>query len=305
MTGLAARLPLLFALLLLSGCGRFFSRSPDAGAPPRYVVGPAYQAGAVWFYPREDFFLDATGLAVTLLGRPGPTADGEAWDPLAMAGAHDTLQLPAIARVTNLENGLQALIRINDRGPASPGRLIGLTPHAADRLGMVRNAATRVRVQVESEPSQALRDLLQAGPAVVVARAPREGVHSEELPPPPGLQRSTLRRIAFAPPGVPPATASRYAPAATAQSNLPDAVIRVPISPGQLWLRLDEFGQAGYAERLRARLAGLGVSIERVRQGRSETFRVRAGPFTDVSQADAALDRAVKAGVTDAHIVVE
>ena len=304
MTGPVARLSLLL-LLLLTGCGGFYSRSPDAGAAPRYVVGRAYQAGAAWFYPREDFFLDATGLAITLPDRTGPTADGEAWNPRAMTGAHDTLQLPAITRVTNLENGLQALIRINDRGPASPGRLIGLTPHAADRLGMKHNAATRVRVQVESEPSQALRDLLQGSPAVAVASAPREGVSSEELAPPPGLQRSTLRRIASAPPGAPPGTATRYVPAAAAQGSLPDTVIRVPISPCQLWLRLDEFGQAGYAERLRARLAGLGASIERVRQGRSETFRVRAGPFTDVSQADGALDRAVKAGVTDAHIVVE
>ena len=122
---------------------QFLSRSPDAGAQPRYVVGPAYQAGAVWFYPQEDFFLDATGLAVTLPDRTGRTADGEAWDPLAMAGAHATLQLPAVARVTNLENGLQALIRINDRGPASPSRLIGLTPHAADRLEMKHGAATQ------------------------------------------------------------------------------------------------------------------------------------------------------------------
>ena len=301
MTAPVARLLLLLAPLLLTGCSRFFRGSPDAGAQPRYVVGPAYKVGAVWFYPREDFFLDATGLAVTLPDRAGPTADGEAWDPLAMAGAHATLQLPAVARVTNLENGLQASVRINDRGPASPGRLIGLTPHAADRLGVKPGAATRVRVQVESEPSQTLRDLLQGSPAIVVASAPRERVTSEELAPPPGLQRSTLRRVIFAP----PTTATRYGPLAVAQGRLPDAVIRVPISHGQLWLRVDEFGQSRYAEQLRARLAGLGASVERVRHGRFDTFRVRAGPFTDVGQADAAWDRAVKAGVTDAHIVVE
>ncbi len=301
MTAPVARLLLLLAPLLLTGCGRFFRGSPDAGAQPRYTVGPAYQAGSVWFYPREDFFLDATGLAVTLPGRAGPTADGEAWNPLAMAGAHATLQLPAVARVTNLENGLQALIRINDRGPASPGRLIGLTPHAADRLGMKPGAATRVRVQVESEPSQGLRDLLQRSPAVAVANAPRERVMSEELAPPQGVQRSTRRSVTFAS----PATAPRYAPATVTQGDLPDAIIRVPVSPGQLWLRVSEFGQAGYADQLRARLAGLGASVERVRHGRFDTFRVRAGPFTDVSQADAALYRAIKAGATDAHIVVE
>jgi len=176
LTHCAARLLVLLAPLLLAGCSRFFGASPDAGPQPRYVVGPAYRAGAAWFYPREDFHLDATGLAVTLPDQAGPdqagpdqaglTADGEARDAAAMAGAHPTLQLPAVARVTNLETGLQALVRINDRGPASPGRLIGLTRRAADRLGMTPGAATRVRVQVESEPSQALRDALHGGGAV-------------------------------------------------------------------------------------------------------------------------------------------
>ena len=47
----------------------------------------------------------------------GLTADGEAFDQGALAAAHRTLQLPALARVTNLENGRAVLVRINDRGP--------------------------------------------------------------------------------------------------------------------------------------------------------------------------------------------
>ena len=39
-----------------------------------------------------------------------------------MAAAHPTLQLPAIARVTDLDTGLQVLVRVNDRGPAERGR---------------------------------------------------------------------------------------------------------------------------------------------------------------------------------------
>jgi len=313
LTRCAARLLFLLAPLLLAGCGRFFGGSPDAGPQPRYVVGPTYQAGATWFYPREDFHLDATGLAVMLPDQAGLTADGEARDGAAMAGAHPTLQLPAVARVTNLETGLQALVRINDRGPASPGRLIGLTRHAADRLGMTPGAATRVRVQVESGPSLALRDALHGGPSVAVASAPRVQVASEELPPPPGLGRSTRGRIARAA----VAAAAPDAPAATAQASLSDAVVRVPAHAGQLWLRAGEFGEARYANQVRAHLARLGatpgvtsgvtsgITVERVRQGRADTFRVRAGPFATVAQADAALDQALGAGVTDAHIVVE
>ncbi len=304
MTRHAAPLLLLTPLLLI-GCGRFLDHPPDAGPQPQYVVGPAYQAGAAWFYPREDFHLDATGLAVVLPDRPGLTADGEIRDATAMAGANATLQLPAVARVTNLETGLQALIRINDRGPASPGRLIGLTQRAADRLGMMPGAATRVRVQVEAGLSLALRASLQGSPGVAVARAPRDRVASEELAPPPGLERSTRRRIvAVALPGTGPGTAIGQS-GVIVPARLPDTAVRVPTDIGQLWLRAGDFGEARYADQVRARLAVLGTTVERVRQGRFETFRVRAGPFANVAQADSALDRALGAGVTDAHIVVE
>ncbi len=297
----AARLLVSLAPLLLTGCSLFSRPSAQAGPQPHYVVGSAYKAGAAWFYPQEDFNLDTTGLAVVLPDRTGLTADGEAWDSMAMAGAHPTLQLPAVALVTNLQNGLQASIRVNDRGPASPGRLIGLTRHAADRLGMTPDAATRVRVQVEDGPSRALRDFLRGSPSLKIERAPREGVASEELAPPPGLQRSDRGRIAL----VSRAATASDMPGAVAPASLPDTVSQVSAHPGELWLRAGEFGEARYAHQVQARLVRLGGTVERVRQGRFDTYQVRAGPFADVSQADLALDQALGAGVTDAHIVVE
>ncbi len=292
---------MLLAPLLLIGCGLFHRQASVPGPQPRYVIGKAYQAGGIWYYPQEDFRLDATGLAVVLPERTGLTANGEAWDAAALAGAHATLQLPAIARVTDLETGLQILIRINDRGPASPGRLIGLTRHAADRLGIPPGAVARVRVQVEYGPSQALRDLLQGNAGLMIANAPREAVRSEALPPPPGLRQSVrVRRVSAA---VPAAEASA-APVA-GPARLPDGVARVPVNPGQLWLDAGEFGQASDANRVRARLAALPATVGRVQRGGSATFRVRSGPFRTIGQADSALDRAMQAGVTDARIVVD
>ena len=263
----AARL-LLLAPLLAVGCSLFRRPAPEAGLQPRYTVGPAYQAGGVWFYPREDFHLNATGLAVTLPDRAGPTADGEMRDAGAMAGAHATVQLPTIARVTNLETGLQVLIRINDRGPADPGRLIGLTRHAADRLGIKPGAIARVRVEVEDEPSQALRDSLR-GAALAVAIAPRGKVTSEPLAPPHGLAQSTRGRVIAA---IVPVTASAASTVA-APVILPDTAVAVPAHPGQLWLWAGEFGQPGYANQVRSRLAAVGTTVERSRQGRSAGSR--------------------------------
>lgn len=302
---LAAALRLALLAVLLSGCGLFRKPPPTPAAQPRYVVGPAYQAGGTWFYPREDFGLDTTGLAVVLPDRVGLTANNEPFDGTAMAGSHDTLQLPAIVRVTNLATGLQILVRINDRGPARPGRLIGLTVRAADRLGIAAGAVAassvaRVRVQVENEPSQALRDQLQAGTATV-ASAPRSAVLSETLAPPAGITQSTRGRAVDRQVG--PGLAVLFATPPPAR--LPEAVVQVSPDLGQLWIRAGEFGQARYAQAVQARLGGLGASVEQVRQGRSDTFRVRAGPFADVAQADSALDQARRAGVTDARIAVE
>ncbi len=72
------------------------------------------------------------------------TAIGESYDPDAMTAAHPTLPLPSYVRVTNLANGRQIVVRVNDRGPYTPGRIIDLSRAAGDRLNISNN--TRVRV---------------------------------------------------------------------------------------------------------------------------------------------------------------
>ena len=70
-------------------------------------------------------------------------------------------------------------------------------------------------------------------------------------------------------------------------------------------LRASEFGRVDYARREVAQLTGLNASVERLQDGRTERYRVRAGPFETVAAADAALDQARRAGVIDSHLVVE
>lgn len=72
------------------------------------------------------------------------TATGEQYDPQALTAAHPTLPLPAYVRVTNLANGRQIVVRVNDRGPFKPGRIIDLSKAAGDRLNISNN--TRVKV---------------------------------------------------------------------------------------------------------------------------------------------------------------
>jgi rare lipoprotein A (peptidoglycan hydrolase) len=83
----------------------------------------------------------------------GPrTANGERFDDQALTAAHPRLPLGTRVRVTNLRNGRSALVRVNDRGPFTPGRLIDLTKGAAQQLGFVRQGLAHVRISVVSIP---------------------------------------------------------------------------------------------------------------------------------------------------------
>src|SRR5436190_5794540 len=70
------------------------------------------------------------------------TANGERVSVDAMTAAHKTLALGSKVRVTNLANGRSAVVRINDRGPFVKGRVIDLTPAAAEALGFSVNEGT-------------------------------------------------------------------------------------------------------------------------------------------------------------------
>jgi rare lipoprotein A len=75
-----------------------------------------------------------------------PTATGERYDMLAMTAAHKTLPLPSYVRVKNLENGREVTVKVNDRGPFRPGRVIDLSYAAAVKLGIDQVGSAPVEV---------------------------------------------------------------------------------------------------------------------------------------------------------------
>src|SRR5258707_6843140 len=64
----------------------------------------------------------------------GKTANGETFSPSKLTAAHRTLPFGAMVRVTNVRNGRTVVVRINDRGPFTKGRIIDVTPAAASQL---------------------------------------------------------------------------------------------------------------------------------------------------------------------------
>lgn len=75
------------------------------------------------------------------------TSSGEIYDMYAMTAAHRTLPLPSYVMVTNLDNGRQVIVRVNDRGPFHSDRIIDLSYAAAVKLGLVQSGTARVEVR--------------------------------------------------------------------------------------------------------------------------------------------------------------
>ncbi len=297
------RLWSVLAVLALSGC------SLQPATPPlvphlAYTIGAPYQVGGVWEYPRESFSDDETGLAVVAADHAGLTADGELFDQTALAAGHHWLQLPCVARITNLENGRQILLRIDDRGPDSPGRLLSLTRRAAQLLA-VDSRVTRVRLQVDEDESRRLALALQQGAMKLdIAAAPLGEVRSESLAPPGGVPQAPRVRVAAS---RAPATGPALPDAAPRLSErLPERVVQTQPHPGGLYIDLGHFSRADAAQLRVSRLAQLGATlVTSFTAPRESAYHVRIGPLRDVDAADAMLQRAIGAGVSDAAITVE
>jgi rare lipoprotein A len=75
------------------------------------------------------------------------TSTGEPYDMYAMTAAHPTLPLPSFARVTNVATGRSVVVRVNDRGPFHPGRIIDLSYAAAYRIGIAQCGSGEVEVE--------------------------------------------------------------------------------------------------------------------------------------------------------------
>lgn len=122
------------------------------------------------------------------------TATGEPFDAQALAAAHPTLPLPSYVRVTNLSNGRQLVVRVNDRGPYTPGRIIDLTEAAAERL----NISNYTQVQVDF--IQVAPDGSLSGPGTIGTVVAKQ---SYALPPRPSLGSGPDSAPASMQPGAP------------------------------------------------------------------------------------------------------
>lgn len=156
-------LPILTVCLLVTGCtdNGFLFRSfggYDSDSKATYKIGESYQIKGKWYTPKEDYSYHEKGVASWYQEENGKlTANGEKYDENIMSASHKTLPLPSIVRVTNLENGNVAIVRVNDRGPFVNNRLIDVSQKAAEQLEFNMTGTTLVKVEVLADESKQLK----------------------------------------------------------------------------------------------------------------------------------------------------
>lgn len=173
---------LLAAALLggLAGCGSLPRPSSRDSAPPPSApaqeerrAGPARDLDRIPdAVPRVEPLAKGANRPYSILGRryvprladePYPqqglaswyggkfhgrrTSSGEVYDMYAMTAAHPTLPIPSYVRVRHLDSGRTVVVRVNDRGPFYPGRIIDLSYVAARKLDLVRQGSAKVRIE--------------------------------------------------------------------------------------------------------------------------------------------------------------
>ncbi|MEE8658913.1 hypothetical protein CGLAMM_07550 [Acetobacteraceae bacterium EV16G] len=277
----------LVTLVILTGCH-------EAGAPPQASLHPAlgkpWKGLDRWFYPEAKTEYSETGLA-QIYTRPGntPLPDGEVWSAAAMTGAHQTLQLPALVRVENLNNGRVVKIRLNDRGPRDGRRLLAVTPTVARILGMGKNP-TPVRITLDPQQNAALGYDSAAIPDLGIAPPGRGTVTAQSLD---GRDRQVFD-----------ADAGRIKARKTLSAGeaLPPTYIQKPVYPFNYYVVLGSFYQHRVAARVATRCQAL-VTRD-VGDGANPAWQVIDGPFPTVEKTDDAQSRAQKCGISNPRLLV-
>lgn len=222
------------------------------------------------------------------------TANGERYDMFAMTAAHPTLPLPTYVRVTNLENGLSVMLRVNDRGPFKRGRLIDLSYKAASLLGMAKQGTAPVLVEAMPTDGSPLR---RATWGTRVAST--EPISKKKIAHPTSTGGFTHR-------------ITHKDKVEEAGGTLPayEMKTRHELKNVDIYVQTGAFGDINNANRQKKELEGMyldqyPVQLMETRQDGRTLHRVRIGPIHTVEAADKLLLKVVNKGFNTAIIAVD
>jgi rare lipoprotein A len=240
------------------------------------------------------------------------TANGEVYDMYAMTAAHPTLPLPSYVRVRNPANNREVVLRVNDRGPFHPGRIIDLSYTAALKLGLLRGVGLVELERITFDDIRTGAWRRDRSPQPAPEPAPTEpvlaGTAAERPTPASATPSGTTTTAAAVPGGVPVAATSSDAalpatgPRTTVQAA---AAVASPMAPG-FWVQLGAFsrreGAEGFHRRVAADLEWLAPLLAVFND--VGKFRLQAGPYASRDEAHGAAQR-VREALKLVPVVVE
>ncbi len=216
------------------------------------------------------------------------TSSGDTYDMYAMTAAHPSLPIPSYVRVTNLSNGRSAVVRVNDRGPFHPGRIIDLSYAAAYKLGYVDQGHAQVEIALVLPEGVAMVQPGRSVPPIRRAKAP-----APQMPVVVAQRSVPTEPAAAAEPVRPVAEPLAVAPV------LPASAVAVPASrpaersSSEVFLQLGAFGTAVTAEHFKSfvehELKWLKESVSVLAS--EGKFRLRVGPFPSAIEARSIAER--------------
>lgn len=278
------------------------------GAPPwgggRNHVGKPYQVAGRWFTPKVQPNYDKEGPA-SWYGEAfnhRQTSNGEWFDMTRLTAAHPTLPLPSYAKVTNLENGKEVIVRINDRGPFVGPRIIDLSKRTAEVLEFKHKGKAPVRVQYigpaplndNGKHLMAMNTELDRGTSLnrMIAAADRRRGSSQV----PDVMVAEAR----------PKKKKTVADVETV-AYAPSEPVEAPETSGletSYFIQIGSFGNADNAARARDAFASVWpVQFSELEGSNGPVYRVRLGPIASGSDAQTALENAYAAGYADARLI--
>ncbi|MGD8407833.1 MAG: septal ring lytic transglycosylase RlpA family protein [Thiohalophilus sp.] len=200
------------------------------------------------------------------------TSNGETYDMYGMTAAHKTLPLPTYAEVTNLNNGRKIIVRINDRGPFHPDRIIDLSYAAARKLDMTGSGTVPVMVRA------------------IDPRQPTTPVQAKS-------SEASSRYVA--------AQMGRL-PEKSSPQTLPDTV-STPDSGTDIFIQVGAFSSRDNAEQLRNRLNQefQGLHVAAAFHDETRLYRVRIGPLESRQQADQLMEQILRSGLAMPRLVLD
>lgn len=262
----------------------------DPKISPYSVMGKTYWPVQSGMGFREEGY--ASWYGIDFHGKK--TATGETYDMFSVSAAHKTLPLGTKVRVTNLENGRELELVVNDRGPFVDGRVIDLSYASARLLGMADNGLARVRVEGVAD-NPVLASATYKGVAVASGESPPRKsagrvIEKDLSDGPSRVQASRSDKPAQA---KAPAVAAKAQPVVERQASLQPSMQQ---DGSRYSVQVGAFSQDENARRVKERLVQSGfrgASVVRAVRGGRELSVVQAGSFDAREQAEEVL-RAVK-----------